>query len=546
MKKILLITLITGSALTSKSQVLFNEVYCEPAAGNNEFFELYNAGTSSVPESLDNYTIVTYFETPKGKGFYVMDLPNMTIAPKGYFVGASAIPFNYQGVTNSTAADFSWNDPALWSNGGYVREWLLNPGGNMGDGNPSYDTVALPANFNDFFFRRTGSGPTYSTFLFKNGVLVDALVFGTGGAASVLPSIIASPPLFVDMSGSSPDFTINFGSLASAPLETTGQDAGTDNGYYRSADGLCGGWLKSDAQSQHTPDKTNGSVTAYSGSISVTAFVQRGTAATGSTITYNVISAPLTSFPVTMDVYEDVGTSLLKLDAGDVYVASNTEDTVTDGPFTSWFTPYDANMLVVVKSNVGCIDKILYSPNITILPVSLVYFQGNRDNNTTTLRWNVAQNEMSSRFDVERSYDGQHFSIAGTVAATSKSGSETYSFTESIAGNNIYYRLKMYDSKQSASYSKILQFQNSTNSALKIINNPVGDRLTISFNSAKSQPIDVRIYDVSGRLHMKQTINMYAGNNIVNVPLSSSVRTGVYAVEVSDGHEKQSAKFIKQ
>src|SRR5262249_28952014 len=172
MKKILLIILITGSVLTSKSQVLFNEVYCEPAATSNEFFELYNTGTSSVPESLDNYTIVTYFETPKQKGFYVMDLPNLTIAPKGYFVGASAIPFNYQGNTNSTAADFSWNSAALWSNNGYVREWLFNPGGGNADGNPAYDTVPLPPDFNDFFFRRTGSGPTYSTFLFKNGVLV--------------------------------------------------------------------------------------------------------------------------------------------------------------------------------------------------------------------------------------------------------------------------------------------------------------------------------------------------------------------------------------
>jgi hypothetical protein len=546
MKKILLIVLITGSVLTSKSQVLFNEVYCEPAAGSNEFFELYNTGTSSAPESLDNYTIVTYFETPKQKGFFVMDLPNLTIANKGYFVGASAIPFNYQGVTNSTAADFSWNSAAFTSNGGYVREWLFNPGGNLADGNPAYDTVALPANFNDFFFRRTGSGPTYSTFLFKNGVLIDALVFGTGGAASVLPSIIASPPLFVDMSGAAPDFTINFGSMASYPLETTGQDAGTDNGYYRSADGLCGGWLKSDAQAQHTPDKTNGSVDAYSGSISVTAIIQRGTAATGSTITYDVISAPLTSFPVTMDVYKDDGTSLLKLDAGDNYVASNTEDTVTDGPFTTWFTPYNANMLVVVKSNVGCIDKILYSPNISILPVSLVYFQGNRDNNTTTLRWNVAQNEMSARFEIERSYDGQNFSTAGTVAATSKSGSESYTFSESIAGNKIYYRLKMYDTKQSPSYSKILQFQNAATSALKVVNNPVADRLTISFNSSSSQPIEIKVYDVSGRLHMKQTIKVYSGNNILNVPLSSSVTSGIYAVEVTYSHEKQTAKFVKQ
>ena len=545
MKKFLLFIALINSVL-SQSQVLFNEVYCEPAAGSNEFFELYNTGTSSTPESLDNYTIVTYFETPKQKGFFVMDLPNLTISSKGYFVGASAIPFNYQGVTNSTAADFSWNSAAFTANNGYVREWLFNPGGNLADGNPNYDTVPLPANFNDFFFRRTGSGPTYTTFLFKNGVIVDALVFGTGGAASVLPSIVGSPPLFVDMTGTSPDFTINFGSLASQPLETTGQDAGTDNGYYRSADGLCGGWLKSDAQSQHTPQKTNGSVDAYSGSISVTAVIQRGTLATGSTITYDVIAAPLTSFPVTMDVYKDDGTSLLKLDAGDNYVASNTEDTVTDGPFTTWFTPYSANMLVVVKSNIGCIDKILYSPNISILPVTLVYFQGNRENNTTTLRWNVAQNEMSGRFEVERSYDGTNFSTVGTVVATSKTGSETYTFTESIAGNKIYYRLKMYDPTQSASYSKILQFQNSTTSALRILNNPVSDRLTISINSTSNQPVELKVYDLTGRLHMKQTINVSSGNNIFNLPLSSSMSKGTYAVEVTSGDVRHAAKFVKQ
>jgi len=247
-----------------------------------------------------------------------------------------------------------------------------------------------------------------------------------------------------------------------------------------------------------------------------------------------------------MDVYKDDGTSLLKLDAGDDYVASNTEDTVTDGPFTTWFTPYDANMLVVVKSNIGCIDKILYSPNIAILPVSLVYFQGNRENNTTTLRWNVAQNEMTGRFEVERSYDGQNFSTAATVGATSKTGSENYSFSESVAGNKIYYRLKMYDMKQSANYSKILEFQNSANSALRIINNPVGDRLTISFNSTSKQPVEFKVYDLSGRLHMKQTINIYAGNNLLNIPLSSSIKRGMYAVEVTYGDEKQSAKFMKQ
>ncbi|HEY3249502.1 MAG TPA: hypothetical protein VGK25_00145, partial [Ignavibacteria bacterium] len=483
MKKTLLLITFIGLVLVSRTQVIFNEVYTDPAAGNNEFFELYNTSTSSSPLSLDHYTIVTYFETPKEQGFCVMDLPNLSIAPKGYFVGASDLPFDYQGVTNSTAADFSWNSSAFTSNNGYVKKWILQSG-NLGDGNVDYDEENLPANFNDFFFRRTGVGATYTIFLYNNGVLINALVFGTGGLPAVIPSIITMPPLFVDMSGSSPDFTIDFSSYSSIPVETVMQDAGNDNGYFRKADGLCGGWLKSDAQAQHTPQVTNGYVDGYSGDISVSAIIQRGSIATGSKIVYDVLSAPSTSFPVQLDVYKDNGLTLSRLDANDNYVESNTEYQVTDGSFTTWFTPYDMNMLVVVKSNVGCIDKIMFVPNVSTLPVKLIYFQGNMENNKITLHWNVAQNELSNRFEVERSADGKNFTSAGVVVATTKSGSEYYSFTETTDNDKIYYRLKMYNKKDVAEFSKTLVFQTSgsNTSRIKIINNPVTEKLTMSFS----------------------------------------------------------------
>src|SRR5215471_803643 len=533
MKKILLVALLTSCVFAGKTQVVFNEVYPQPSNSNNEFFELYNTSTYSTPMSLDSFTIVTYYKNGSNVGFYVMDLPNQTIAPHGYFVGASGIPFSYQNVTNSTAANFSWNDPTLAAQNGYVKNWQLGST-NAGDGNPNYDQVPIPANFNDFFVPHNGSGATHTIFLYRNGVLINALIFGTGGFSTVIPEIIAMPPLFVDMNGSAPDFWIDFSGYASVPVELVNQNAGTDNGFVRLADGVCDSWTKSSNTVSYSPQLTNGQATAYSGTISVTATIQKGTLATGSKIIYNVIYAPSTSFPVTMDVYNDDGTTLLKLDAGDEYVASNTQNSLSDGPFTTPFKPYDANMLIVVKSSAGCIDKVMYSPNIAILPVTLVYFQGSRENNTTTLHWNVAQNEMSGRFEVERSYDGQNFSTAGTVVATSKTGSENYTFSESVEGNKIYYRLKMYDAKQSASYSKILEFENSTTSALKIINNPVGDRLTMSFNSTNSQPVEIKIYDLTGRLHMKQTINIYAGNNLLSIPLSSTIRRGMYAVEVTN------------
>ena len=120
-----------------------------------------------------------------------MDLPNLTIAPKGLFCRRiRPFPFSYQGVTNSNSGQISAGIAlAFTSNNGYVREWLYNPGGDLADGNPGYDTVALPADFNDFFFRRTGCGPHVSAhLLLKGGALIDALIFGTGGAAAVLPA----------------------------------------------------------------------------------------------------------------------------------------------------------------------------------------------------------------------------------------------------------------------------------------------------------------------------------------------------------------------
>ena len=95
------------------SQVVLNEIYTSPGAGKQEFFELYNSSTQSTPQSVDGFTVVTYFEEGATKGFYVLDLPALFINPRSFFVGAASMPFNFQGTTNSPEADFSWNSPTL-------------------------------------------------------------------------------------------------------------------------------------------------------------------------------------------------------------------------------------------------------------------------------------------------------------------------------------------------------------------------------------------------------------------------------------------------
>ena len=133
--------------------------------------------------------------------------------------------------------------------------------------------------------------------------------------------------------------------------------------------------------------------------------------------------------------------------------------------------------------------------------------------------------------------------------ASDKHGAESYSFNENTKEEKVYYRLKMFDNNQVITYSKTLVFQNQVNynsTALKIINNPATDKLTLSLSSVNNQLVEIKVYDLAGRLQMAQKLNLYQGSNLISLQLGSAFATGMYAVQVNNGSEKQTAKFIKQ
>src|SRR6185503_13331257 len=170
MKKNFTICVFVFLAIISRSQAVLNEIYPQPGNGYHEFFELYNENNS--PESLDNYTLVAYYEEPVGKsGFYVLDLPNDTIAAHGYYVCASQSPFDIQGQPGLTANSV-WN--SLGSCSGLTK-WEKN--------GSTYTQVPVPANLNDLFVKITGSGGVFHVFLYKNGILVNGLIAGFSSTA---------------------------------------------------------------------------------------------------------------------------------------------------------------------------------------------------------------------------------------------------------------------------------------------------------------------------------------------------------------------------
>jgi len=539
MKKIFTLCLLICIVIVSRSQAVINEFYPQPGNGNSEFFELYNENNSL--EYLDNYTLVLYYEEAGGKsGFYVLDFPNDSVAAHGYYSGAAQIPYNIQGQSNITA-DFNWNSmPA----GGSLTKWEKN--------GSSYTSVAVPANLDDLFVKITGAGGVFHTFLYKNGIMVNGIIGGLN-ANVVPPYIKAMPNLPVNMSGSSPDFTINFNAIPDNSLEYIPNSVGTNNGYYRSSDGLCGEWLKSDQPGQHTPKVTNGMSLSLtpSNQLSIAAIIS-GYASdpNKSLLTYNISSAPAGAYPLTVEIYTDRGVAG-EWDINDSLIDLRTILSASSGNQDIILSTLKTSVIIIVRSASDCYNKnIPVASYWSVLPVELISFQGNiNKNNKVSLDWKVAGNETIDQFEIQRSYDKNDFKTIGIVFASEKKDIEDYLFYETINSiDKAMYRLKMIDKNNNVTYSKILVFQAkaATTSNIKIIGNPVNDKLTFNYSSFSTQVIDVKVYDMTGKVIMSNKLNGLEGSNTMSFPLASNLKPNMYVLEVSNGSGIQTAKFIKQ
>src|SRR5436190_13210504 len=120
--------------------------------------------------------------------------------------------------------------------------------------------------------------------------------------------------------------------------------------------------------------------------------------------------------------------------------------------------------VLVGKSQTVLNGKLSEAPiNYDEGKVKLIYFLGSMSDNRLLLKWNVAENEAVTIFEVKKSYDGKNFVTGGFIFASEKKGNETYFFPDLLTDNQkIYYRLKIVGSNKKIKYSKVLSFQSSS------------------------------------------------------------------------------------
>ena len=181
------------------------------------------------------------------------------------------------------------------------------------------------------------------------------------------------------------------------------------------------------------------------------------------------------------------------------------------------------------------------------LPVKLTSFDGTYADGVATLNWQTSQELNNDRFELYRSYDGNNFELAATIAGAGNSSlPKNYTYQDRInLDGNVYYKLKQIDIDGKFSFSNIVRLSSSDNSAsFKVYPNPVTNNFTVSFSTPKTGVATLLIRSTNGQTVYRKSLSVIKGNNSVSIS-GQQLSTGMYYITVTNDEINYNAKLQK-
>jgi hypothetical protein len=185
------------------------------------------------------------------------------------------------------------------------------------------------------------------------------------------------------------------------------------------------------------------------------------------------------------------------------------------------------------------------------LPVKFGTLTASAQLNAVELDWSSYTEENTDHYEVERSSNGQSFTVVGQVKAAGNSSVKLdYSWTDESPNNgNNFYRIKSVDFDGHLTYSSVIKITlgASTSRSIAIYPNPVkGSQLTLQMNNLQKGNYSVLLFNPAGQQVSRFQVNVE--NDIITqtLQLPSSVKPGVYNLLISNGALKLTKTFIVQ
>ncbi|MEO7046936.1 MAG: T9SS type A sorting domain-containing protein, partial [Ferruginibacter sp.] len=187
--------------------------------------------------------------------------------------------------------------------------------------------------------------------------------------------------------------------------------------------------------------------------------------------------------------------------------------------------------------------RIIYK-TMAALPVTIVSFTGDQENNVVHLHWQVTNEININKYQLEKSLDANHFSLFAERPAVADAISATYLATdESPAVGTNYYRLKIVDNNGKYTYSQVIKVQVAAQkSSISVFPNPITDGIIrLQFLNQPKGKYIIRLMNNLGQLIMQKQMVFQEENFTVPVNWNYNLSKGIYQLQVvrPDGSIKE-------
>lgn len=184
--------------------------------------------------------------------------------------------------------------------------------------------------------------------------------------------------------------------------------------------------------------------------------------------------------------------------------------------------------------------------NKSALPVNIFGVKAFTKETGVQVEWSVGTEYNVASYILERAINSRDFATVATVAAKGNSSYSAYD-ANPVAGVN-YYRLKVLDKDGSFKYSTVLAVNISkTKAEVVVAPNPVkGGQLNLQIGGLEKGVYSVRLYNDLGQEVFNSQLSTTGGSLSQSFTLPSTVKAGMYNLQLSGGDVKISKRVVVQ
>ena len=175
--------------------------------------------------------------------------------------------------------------------------------------------------------------------------------------------------------------------------------------------------------------------------------------------------------------------------------------------------------------------------NANPLPVELLSFTGNCENDQVTLNWKTASEHQSAYFEVEKSRNGNDWTVVETIAAAGYSTQKLdYSYVDQNSkSSESYYRLTQVDENgKSETFNTIVVSCDVNSEIFKTLPNPSASSFQVLVNNKSLVgKATINMVDTKGTVVSTMNVEVVDGVNVFY--LNEDVAPGIYYLSISNG-----------